>query len=424
MWLTLPAFFGFASQASCLFDTVGSRNCNGLARARSLHGPKRYRSRGPPLDVLTGIVVLDFVAPSHRTASLPDDQRGTFFDGVDLITALRQRGTDVEHVLLAGQPTFSIGSSPSCDISVEGGYLSTLHCVLERRGQRIRVHDQASKNGTFFSGRRESQFDIGPGDSFVAASTTFLALNEEMRLARPVVSEILGTERFEAIDDLLMVSVRGSHVVVHAEPGNDQARLARAIHTASLRRRYHLVTASPATANQSTLDRQVIEHATGGTLLLQIDPEGVSFEQSFVELLLAPTSNVRIIASALSLDLAIRALGAELVGRSHQVTIGPVRERGGEIVSLLERWFIDRRSALRVTDFTEANRGALMRYRWPGNLEELRDAADRLVALAPHPSIRQAAPTLNISRSTLQRWLDAIGLTLPLCTIRPEDANE
>jgi hypothetical protein len=56
----------------------------------------------------------------------------------------------------------------------------------------------------------------------------------------------------------------------------------------------------------------------------------------------------------------------------------------------------------------------LRAYRWPRNLEELRDAADMLIRLAPHASERKAAEETNMPRTTVKRWLDAIGLSMPL----------
>lgn len=375
---------------------------------------------GPPLEVLTPSVVLGLVGGSQRTASLPEGERGGFFDGVDLITALRQRGTEDEHVLLAGKSSFTLGSSQGCDVVIGRGYLSSSHCELERRGQRIRVHDLDSKNGTYFAGRREPSFDIGPGDCFVAASTTLYALNEEMRLCRPVVSEVLGANRFEAIDDLLIAAVRGSHMVVVSEPGNDQRRLAEAIHTASLRRRRHLV---QLTVRGGAPDPQMIQHAAGGTLFLDLPADGHRFEPAFVDSLLSAATNVRLIVSARSTADAMSSLGAELVGRSHLVTLAALRERVGDIASLLERWLINRRSALRVADLAPENQKALRAYRWPGNLEELREAADKLVVLAKHDSLRQAAQELDTPRTTLQRWVDGIGLSTPLVAPRGSRAT-
>jgi DNA-binding NtrC family response regulator len=64
---------------------------------------------------------------------------------------------------------------------------------------------------------------------------------------------------------------------------------------------------------------------------------------------------------------------------------------------------------------TEANRKALLRHEWRGNFDDLRRAADRLVAVAREGSLRRAASALGESYSTFQHWFtNMIGLTLPL----------
>jgi hypothetical protein len=345
-----------------------------------------------------------------RTETLPHSKRDGL-EGPDAISALRIRGEDFEYVMLAGQPRFALGSLASCDLVIDGRYISSLHAMLERRENRIRVID-VSKNGIVFRGRFEKQFDIGPGDSFSIGETTCYVLNDEMRLARPVLAEVLGAQRFGDIDDLTMTAVHGDHVLVLTEPGNDQERLARAIHSASLRRRHHFVKAIP--NEDGHVDRQLIDYAARGVLWLDLEPARVHLDPSFVEQLLLPDANVRVVISARTLDIAGKSLGIELVGRAYQVPVPPLRERAGEIATLLERAFVERRSSLRLADFTEANQAALLAYAWPGNLKELRDAADRLVQLAPFTKARTAATALKVPRSTLQRWLDGFHLKLPL----------
>lgn len=348
-----------------------------------------------------------------RTETIPEGRQEGVFTGVDLITALRIRGTEPEAVMLAGKSKFSLGTSPECDICAERRHVSFSHALLERRGDRIRVTDLESKNGIVFQGRQAKQFDIGPGDRFSIDETVFYALNDEMRLNRPVLSEILGAQRMEAIDDLLMEAVRGSHVFLRAEPGCDQERLARAIHRMSLRRRHHFAIAQPGAVDSPPVP-QLVTHARNGTLLVRLDATGARLDPEFVEVLVSPAANVRIILCAQSLKEAIDSVTEKLASSAYRVEIPPVRERSGEIASFLERWFMDRQSRLRFSDFTDENQAALRAYRWPENLEELRKAADLLIQLAPYVSERTAATEVHIPRSNVKRWLDTIKLTMPL----------
>src|SRR6187402_80216 len=114
------------------------------------------------------------------TDPLGDELLEAWYEGPDVVTALRVYDGDREYPL----PTKAIstlGASRSCDVPVPGHGLSALHCAFVRKGTRLRVLDQHSTNGVFFGGRRVDLIDLYPGDTFVAAPLTFLAMNDEMR---------------------------------------------------------------------------------------------------------------------------------------------------------------------------------------------------------------------------------------------------
>lgn len=347
-----------------------------------------------------------------RTITVPLEKRVALLEGNEPITALREQGGALEHALLAKKETFLLGSSPSCDIVVPGPYVSSLHCVLERRGQRIRVHDQSTRNGTTFAGRRESTFDIGPGDTFTVATTTLLALSEDMRLARPVFATVLGHDADSAVDDALLAAIRSAQLLVTGEKGSGQPLLVQAIHQASLRRAHALVE-FPAPPRAEDRNR-LLDQARRGTLVLSVTGERVAGE--LVADLLSAERNIRLVVLAPSLDTAVKSLGIEAVARLHKIAIRPLRERSGDLATLLDRFFVEHRASLRTSDLTARNQDALRNHAWPENLDELREAAARIAALVTHGSIRKAAPATNMARSTLQYWADRIGLELPLTT--------
>ena len=100
---------------------------------------------------------------------------------------------------------------------------------------------------------------------------------------------------------------------------------------------------------------------------------GAKLDPAFVEALLSPEANVRVILCARSLKEAIDSVTEALASSAYRVEIPPVRERSGEIAAVLESWFIDRQSRLRFSDFTDDNQAALRAYRWPENLEATSD---------------------------------------------------
>src|SRR5262245_7879997 len=113
-----------------------------------------------------------------QTRPLDDAQRGAWYEGPDVVTALRIPDEDQEYSRPA-RATVTLGASRSCDLSLPGRDLSALHCAFVRKGSRLRMHDQHSTNGVFFGGRRVEEIDLYPGDTFLAAPVTFLAMNEE-----------------------------------------------------------------------------------------------------------------------------------------------------------------------------------------------------------------------------------------------------
>jgi hypothetical protein len=348
-----------------------------------------------------------------RTATLPEAARGPWFQGPDLVTALREHNGNAEHALSRERKTFSIGSDPDCDIPISGPYLSALHCVVERRGNRLRVHDQHSRNGTFFAGRREPTFDIGAGETFTAASTTFLAMNDEMRQHRPLLADIVGAGATPSPDDLLVCAVRGTNVLITGEPGCDQDRLARSLHAVSLRRSLPIVEVAELPATRAA-QRELIDRAARSTLVLALDARGPRIDPTFCSMLLSSSFHVRLIAIAEAAAVATEALGLDATGPMQHVWLRPLASRDGEILYLLDRMFAERGAALPVSELTPANQAALQAYAWPENLAGLRLAADRLEALVREQSLRKAADALAMSKSTLHHWLDRLRLALPL----------
>jgi pSer/pThr/pTyr-binding forkhead associated (FHA) protein len=346
-----------------------------------------------------------------RTITVPEEERPPALEGPDLVTGVREYGRPLEHPLLVKQATFTIGSSPSCDVPIASEYVSSLHCVLERRGQRLRVHDQTSRNGTFFRGRRESTFDIVPGDMFMLATTAVLALNDHMRLARPVLAQVLGYDHHAVVDDVLMASVEEGPLLVVGPKGAGQLRLVRAIHEISLRRCSGLVEVArlPATSEEQ---KQLLAKARRGALAVTVN--GSPLDEMFLDLVLSSDSHVRLVVLAPSLEAAMQSVRIETMTRMSKVEIRALRARRAELGVLVDRLLVENRLSLRVTDLTRENQRALEAYPWPENLDELRETVTWMAAIVREGSIRKAAPLLGVPRSTLQYWMERIDLTLPL----------
>ena len=175
-----------------------------------------------------------------KTEPLGEGHPEGWFEGPDIVTALRVYDGDREYPL-PPKATLTLGASRSCDVAIPGSGLSALHCAFVRKGTRLRVIDQHSTNGMFSGGRRVETIDLYPGDTFIAAPLTLLAMNDEMRAQRLIIADIVGN--FTPTPDRILVdAVKSLHpLLLTGEKGCDLDRLARAIHTVSLRRSRVLV---------------------------------------------------------------------------------------------------------------------------------------------------------------------------------------
>jgi pSer/pThr/pTyr-binding forkhead associated (FHA) protein len=307
--------------------------------------------------------------------------------------------------------SFTVGSSAHCDVVVDSPHVSQMHCVLDRRGRWLRAHDASSKNGTYFQGQREAQFDIEAGDTFTVGTSTLLAMSEEMSVAQPRLSYLVSFSRPALVDDLLVHAVRDKNLLLVGEPGCGQSRIAQAIHDVSTRRHIPLADLSdPGEDVAATL--RLIKATARGTVHLDLallPPR----RQEMLEALFAPSYHVRVIARALELDHAARVIGLERLAKLTPVELLPLRKRKTELSMLINHIFFEQKLSLTASDVGVMNLAALERCDYLENLDELERTIGRLGIALVAGSERKAAEALHIHHSVLQRWLDRRGLMLP-----------
>ena len=360
--------------------------------------------------------------PTPKTRTLPESMRGAYLDGPDVITALRVYGTAVEFPLARETRTFTLGSSSDRDIALPEGYLSSLHCVLDRRTSVVKVTDQASHNGTFFEGRREQSFEIRPGGVFTAGPFTFLALNDEMRAAYPTLVGLLGPEDNSLMsvprDDatpssMIVLATGGRNVLITAEAGCGQAQLARTIHDISLLRGRPPVILHKVPADRER-QREILDAASRSTLIITIAPDAPVMDAAFVSSVFSTSFRIRVIAISPTVDKANEVLAIDNVRPMRVVALPSLAFRRGAIPALMDHAFTALTSPFQFSDLTEANQAALREYGWPGNFDDLHLAAQRLQAVARAPSLRKAAEELDLGPSSLHHWFSRLGLSMPL----------
>ena len=373
-----------------------------------------------------------------ETQAVPDVERGGVHEGPDRVTWLQLCGTDTLYALRPlrrGVKHYTLGSASDQDVVLPGPYVSAQHCRLVRTPLGLRVVDRGSRNGTYFEGRRKRSFYLDPGQAFTvgARAHRVLALDEEMRAHYPALAAILGyaDERVTPSEtpspaQLIATAVAGSHVLITGEPHSDQDRLAHIVHAISLFSGRPLVAlgrapGAPDTPDPEGAQRDIALHRAA-TVLLDLDGHGDPFAPAFTSRLFSPRYQTRVITLARTIRVATTALGESYVKQMTDVWLAPLRSRSAAIHRLLDEMFRERGSSLRVQAMTPQNRARLAGHRWPQNFASLREAADRLPAIAREPSLRRAARALGVPPATLHNWFaNIVGLELPLlagaCTL-------
>lgn len=380
--------------------------------ALALVGPRRSDTTGSPITPLVTPPLPD--GSPHTDPELPGyDQSGPW-----VVTGLRVYDGVEEWELPRYVRQFHGGASrKNTEIWLPSSGLSATHFMLERRDRGLRLYDLHSAHGTWVMDARIATADLRAGSMFTAKPVTFLALNDAMRRHRPELVEILGTRWLYSPDWTITEAAGSGHIVITAEPGCEQDRLALAIHEMSPRQARDIIEIDPVVLTRATLVDAVRiaskDAATvGATVLLKLGPGATRVDETFLSLLFSSAYGIRVIVLAPAIDDARRALGDGIVSLCRHVPLRPLAYRRDEIGQLLDRSFARHGAeALRAADLLEENQAALQQYSWPANLTELRDLAQILVAYERTGGWRAAESSLGRARSTMQAHTERVGLT-------------
>ena len=223
----------------------------------------------------------------------------------------------------------------------------------------------------------------------------------------------------QALDVALKAAASDATILLRGESGTGKGVLARAIHAHSPRADGPFVTVACPSLSAELLESELFGHvrgaftgavrdtvgkvavAEGGTLLLdEVGDLPLSLQPKLLRLLqekryervgetLTKASDVRILAATnhdLASAVAAGTFREDLLYRVNviEVTLPPLRQRPKDVLPLAEHIlaFFARQSAKSVRGITDEARAAFLRYPWPGNLRELRNALERAVILA------------------------------------------
>jgi transcriptional regulator with GAF, ATPase, and Fis domain len=342
-----------------------------------------------------------------------------------------------------------LGTSEVCDVRLTDPTVSRRHAALETAGQRYRVTDLGSTNGTFIDGVAVVVAYVRGGEVARCGSTA-LRLEVDAEPARPALSNAtrfgstvgasVAMRRLYPLCERLARSRVA--VVIEGETGTGKEVLAESLHEVAGGSGPFVVfdctTVSPNLVEAELFGHErgaftgaalarpgVFEEADGGTLLIdEIGDLDLPLQAKLLRALDRgevrrvgaskwSKVDVRVIAATRrDLDRAV-AQGRFRDDLFHRLAVArvelpPLRERDGDVALLARQFAVEMGAS---ADEVEAEiEKRFSDYEWPGNVRELRNAVARYVALgddwrAPAPVSSQPA---GAGGARTADWIDAI----------------
>jgi transcriptional regulator with GAF, ATPase, and Fis domain len=258
--------------------------------------------------------------------------------------------------------------------------------------------------------------------------------------ARPTEVRLIG--RSDAIrrieEDVECAARSDAKVLITGETGVGKEVVSRLIHQRSARASAPLVTLNCAGLPDSLLESELFGHVRGSFTgayrdkpgLLEMAPNGTVFldevgemstrmqvvllrflESGEIQRIGADRSharvNVRLITATnrdLQAQIAAGGFREDLYFRLNviRLVIPPLRERS-EDIPLLVNYFVNfyvNQHKVAATEISAAAMDALVAYRWPGNIRELKNVVERMVLKSAGTTIREADLPSDVTRST------------------------
>jgi transcriptional regulator with PAS, ATPase and Fis domain len=217
---------------------------------------------------------------------------------------------------------------------------------------------------------------------------------------------------------ILKIAPTDATVLIHGESGTGKELVARAIHDLSPRRAGPYVAENCAAFPETLLESELFGHSKGaftgadrqrkgrfqmadrGTLFLdEVGDMSVALQKKLLRSL--QEGEIRPVGASQGIRINVRFLSAsnkdlaELVKKGQfredlyfrlspiKVVLPPLRERGDDLLALLERLTADaaKRCNRPVPSYSPEAIAVLRRHRWPGNVRELQNEVQRVAAL-------------------------------------------
>jgi DNA-binding NtrC family response regulator len=346
--------------------------------------------------------------------------------------------------LVTSEQRVVVGSHPSADFVLSDPTVSRMHfeIVSDRDGHLLR--DLGSKNGTEVSGLRvreaylteRARIRFGrSGISFsLLGEADAVTLHPDMRFGAMIARSPVMRALF---DRLARVAARDTTLLLEGESGTGKELAARAVHENGPRRDRPFVVVDCSAIPRTLIEAELFGHekgaftgasqarpgafvrARGGTIFLdEIGELDLDLQPRLLGAL--ERREIKPIGSSSVVPIDVRVISAtnkdlrrEVNRRSFRedlyyrvavacVTMPPLRERAEDIPMLIEH-FLDQQFSRdgQRHDLDEATRARLSERPWPGNIRELRNAVEQILAfggddLVPTPALSAGTRTMRI----------------------------
>ncbi len=380
--------------------------------------------------------LLDFATGEISSGKTADLTLAEGLGGLEPVVVEVVQGPGQAGRVTLSSGTLLVGSDPACGLVLEDPTVSRRHLVLELLVGAVRVKDLGSRNGIRYLGARIKEARVPVGGSVTVGKTTLRispvkdsrrSLSEREELHGLLGKSVVMRQLFA---DLERLGPQRVPVLIRGETGSGKEMVARALHALSgpedKRGPFVVFDCSSVSPNlmESELfghvkgsftgadkDRVgVVESANGGTLFLDEIGELPLAQQPKLLRLLETQEFRRVGDGELRrstfrlLSATHRDLEAEARARRFRedlyfrlavtsVTLAPLRERP-EDIPLLAAHFARQLTGMDIT-LAPATLAALQCDPWRGNVRELRNAVQRVVALGDseaRPPEQSAAP--------------------------------
>ncbi|MFD2257139.1 sigma-54-dependent transcriptional regulator [Luteolibacter algae] len=320
-------------------------------------------------------------------------------NGLDVLAKIKERYPKVSVIMITG-----MGSIPDAVKATQLGALDFLEKPFSREQfamilQRVKRHRQLEVK---VEELKEEVATHQPQGTYESKS--------------PVVRD--------ALDVLFRAAGSTASILLLGESGTGKSMIAKEIHARSTRKNKPFVTVNCPALSKELLESELFGHvkgaftgalrdtrgkvhaADGGTLFLdeigelpkELQPKLLRLLQEWEYERVGDTktykADVRIIA-ATNRDLADEVKNGEfredLYFRLNVISVAlpSLRDRREDLLHFAEQYltFFAKQYRKEVREFSPSAKEAVMRYPWPGNLREMRNAIERAVILAQGPNI-------------------------------------